>query len=271
MRPFEITVDLNILSNYNTSLTMVNPIALYLTVILVAASLDVSSGRSLASSTFDDRMDADRGEFPFAVQVRSNIGNNLDFLICTGAILNESWVLTTALCGVWSPINLPMIVRVGAHRIDNDGIDFYSQRVIASNDTEENPSGVALIHLQKAITFSPNVQPISVSRELVSPDQLATMVGWGQHLSRSKYNIQYFSVLTRDKEICNNILEVNFCVMNKFYSSGVVYVGFSAPAVINGTLIGLSQGLAERTTFWPMIRLTDYATWIEETIVKHSS
>lgn len=93
-------------------------------------------------------MDAEHGQFPFAVQVRSDLGssNNFSMLICTGAILTEGWVFTTTVCGTWSPFGLPMIVRVGSHNLlQSDGFDYQSKRVIISSIFEWEVTGDSFV------------------------------------------------------------------------------------------------------------------------------
>lgn len=193
--------------------------------------------------------------------------------ICTGAILNERWVVATAYCAEWNIYNVPMIIRLGAHAREDDGFEIRSKRVISSIETEkgQEPNGVALIELQKSIRFGPLAQPIRVGREFMEEGARGTTVGWGhEFLSEnsgiSKTYLQYFPVQTMEQEICVNMVRTEFCIVNTLSAEGVVYTDYSAPTVINDTLIGLTDGWARKMTVWPMFRISDYAAWIEETI-----
>lgn len=236
---------------------------------LAAIILDVTSSATFLDGRITNRMDATRGQFPFVAQIRVNT-EGVTLMLCSGAILNERWALTNAICGQMSTSRVPMIVRVGAqtaHIADNDGIDHLSKRILLSADAYPGGrTGVALIELQQAIVFGSLVQPIRVGRVFMEVEQQATTLGWSSN-SRKIY-LQQFLVRRADEITCRVAVRAQLCVSHDFDNGGgwVSHHGWSAPTVRNGNLIGLTTGFMPGSIHWQMIRLSDYADWIDETI-----
>jgi len=128
--------------------------------------------------------DAEDGEFPWQVQLRSSDSGSS--LFCGGWVLNENWVGTAAHCCTGS---LPRGIHVVAGGIlrkeDDEGEEQFSdvtEIVIHeeySNRNHEND--ICLLHLKTALNMTDFVQPVTLPAQMeLTPEGTDCIVtGWG--------------------------------------------------------------------------------------------
>lgn len=117
-----------------------------------------------------------RGQFPYQVSLRLADGRH----VCSGAILNSRWVITTAFCGVTASQS-KMIIFAAAHYRSLDGIPYLIDRIEVHKQfhPERLLNDLSLIRTAYPFVFlSPLIRPIALPRSATTaPD--VTVSGWG--------------------------------------------------------------------------------------------
>merc|ERR1712179_496769 len=109
--------------------------------------------------------DAEDGEFPWQVQLRSTADSGSS-LFCGGWVLNENWVGTAAHCCTGSLPRGIHVVAGGILKEDDEGEEQFSdvtEIVIHeeySNRNHEND--ICLLHLKTALNMTDFVQPVTL-------------------------------------------------------------------------------------------------------------
>lgn len=134
---------------------------------------------------------AQMGQFPYIISLRImsiNEKSNVSTIaisyshICGGSILTNRWAITAAHCTQLPSTPQSVIIVVGAHQYEGDGIRYRLDRFI--NHPEYDPdlteNDVALLRTQSRIQFSYRVRPIAISRKYVNGGMPAVVSGWGR-------------------------------------------------------------------------------------------
>merc|ERR1719328_508926 len=114
--------------------------------------------------------DAEDGEFPWQVQLRSS--SNTHSLFCGGSVLNEEWVITAAHCCRGKTAGGVHVVAGGILRIEDDeGEEQFSDvsKIIMHEDynsrTFEND--ICLLHLETKLEWTDFVQPVTLPAQWI--------------------------------------------------------------------------------------------------------
>ncbi|XP_053550125.1 serine protease 27-like [Bombina bombina] len=166
-------------------------------------------GRPILSNRIVGGQDASQGEWPWQVSLQINNGH-----VCGGSLITDTWVMTAAHCFEMSQNALDFTVYLGAYQLSNLNnshvVSMKVKQIIIHPDfTEEGSSGdIALIELQKAVTFNAYILPVC----LPSPEvQLATgticwTTGWGNIKSgvplKAPQTLQEVDVALIDRTRC---------------------------------------------------------------------
>lgn len=122
--------------------------------------------------------DAKKGQFPYQVSIRRQRD---DQMFCSGAILNDRFILTIARCAHFIK---PLYAVVGTlHRIKG-GVKVHIKSVIEHPEFN-NPkllNDIALLHTSHNIPFDKFIQPIPLPKTDVSEIENTRTVfsGWGR-------------------------------------------------------------------------------------------
>lgn len=134
---------------------------------------------------------AQRGQFPYQVslQRRSLLWNlTTDFNetvyrhICSGAIVNDRWVVTAAQC-VQSPITVRnLLIVAGAHHLHGDGIRYPLMKIVThpgySALALPRDNDIALLRTRRKIQLNDRIRPISLGRSFVTGGVTGIVSGW---------------------------------------------------------------------------------------------
>lgn len=155
-------------------------ITIVLTVSLFAGSA-IADGDISSAIVGGER--ATQGQFPYRVSFR-----NIDFGDihgCGGSILNDRWIVTAAHCfGYFDRQEELRQVEAVAGSITprKSGFRYQLTRFVIHPlwiRSFVNFHDVALVQTNRAIIFTPLIQPIGISRRRVNAGDVVTVAGWG--------------------------------------------------------------------------------------------
>lgn len=132
------------------------------------------------------------GQFPFQVAFQQsfkfeNFTESIHF--CTGSILNENWILTSASCvyedsdnGLEGSSLVNVSLIIGGQQSLNTGAIYEIDQVVLHPEFEGEPSlyehNIALVKTTQPIEFNEQVQPIELSANEVNENVVAQVSGW---------------------------------------------------------------------------------------------
>lgn len=99
------------------------------------------SGKQPGIETFKSRIvggiEAERGEFPYAVSIQTNYLGTVRH-VCGGAIVSESWIITTAFCvkGIYGDI----WIKAGLNNLINPENSMQTLKVVKTVSHPDYPS-----------------------------------------------------------------------------------------------------------------------------------
>lgn len=116
-------------------------------------------------------LSAKPGQFPHQVSLRS-----IRLPYCSGAILNNRWIVTVRHCMDEKPEHMRVVV--GTIYLTSGGVvhDVLLLKHHTRDDVGDNDIG--LIKVKEEIVFNKDTQPIAISDELLYPGTRATISGW---------------------------------------------------------------------------------------------
>lgn len=124
----------------------------------------------------NSRKIAEEGQFPFQVSLRSR-----DDHFCSGAILNNRFILTSAVCVDGKQPSLVYAI-LGEHRLSNDGhrVDIDRIKVHESFDPLSQRSNIALLRTTQEILMAYGIQRIQLlpSNWTNDEDMRFAVSGW---------------------------------------------------------------------------------------------
>lgn len=126
-------------------------------------------------------------QFPYvaAIRVRRTMPDDGKLAhFCSGAILNERWILTELGCTRFNVRDT--FVRVGTNVVsdnsNNNGITYPVDRFVQHEYHDQpqiNWNHIALVRVSEPIRFGANVQPIELETKIVGSGAFVTIVGFG--------------------------------------------------------------------------------------------
>lgn len=133
------------------------------------------------------------GQFPYQAALRAlqeRNGTKWFSHNCGGSIISNQWVLSAAHCTErFKPDHSNLAIAVGAHHVQNDGQMYHVERIV--NHPEFNESShfadISLLQTESSIQFTDVVHSISLRRQFVDEDAVATLSGWGWIRVRRKF------------------------------------------------------------------------------------
>jgi secreted trypsin-like serine protease len=171
-------------------------------IVAITIILNLSLTSAIYNATF-----AEPKQFPYSVLVKRL------HKFCTGAIISERHVITSAHCVMQSSDSV--FVTVGAHKYSDDGEEIESRRFwIHENFTMPTAvHDIAIVELKKTLSFDEAIQKIEISTkadvELDADEGEITVAGWG---FRSEWDRSDVLMYTRMK-----LLPLEECMQYKSY------------------------------------------------------
>jgi secreted trypsin-like serine protease len=212
------------------------------------------------------------GQFPWQAALYAN-----SYFRCSGSIISEQWILTSASCIYGSDT---LTVVVGVVDLNGSGVLAQSSEIIPYYDYNPNDFhyyNIGLVQLSTPLTFSRYVAAITLAENLLEDGADVTTSGWGSIINDGDVTqlLYYADLVTiRNSEctaIYGNILESVVCaesvttpVKNACYgdagnpmvvdvSTNPVHVGVSIFISSNGCDSGQTSGFT---------RIFPYVNWI---------
>lgn len=152
----------------------------------LAALQPIAHGKSLAHSPLEidfkdtaDRNGGDPKDFPYIAFIEYR--NQPDRERCLGAIIHETWVLTTAGCSrIWlDPEHYTIVVGLGLKQNEN-GTRYAVENIIAQPSIADELiyNHFNLFKTEKSIRMNQLVQPIAFNRKVISKSWRGTIARW---------------------------------------------------------------------------------------------
>ncbi|XP_067112211.1 tryptase-2-like [Osmerus mordax] len=126
--------------------------------------------------------DAPEGRWPWMVYLA--LTNGYDSWSCGGSVLNEEWVLTAAHCVDPSPLLNLSFARLGTHALTGASKFYRGISRVSSHtnyDVNRNEYDIALVKLDKKVTYSSQVSPVALPAEddFFNLKSECWVTGWG--------------------------------------------------------------------------------------------
>ncbi|XP_028137420.1 trypsin-1 [Diabrotica virgifera virgifera] len=216
----------------------------------------------VVSGIYDNGIIASQGQYPFIVSIQTKaLGEELH--VCTGAIINERWVVTSAQC----LYNYPETIVAGLIYIDDETDS--NKQIVNIEKTIKYPkfdsdgnghNDIALIKVTEAFQFNDVVQPVKLPETGAQGSGNADIVGYSYNLFHNYHHLVYrpaLPIIGIDR--CNELIKIfedsmyhqlyadkdsNICVLDYAYGNNC-NGDLGEPLYQNGTLLGLAS-------FWVM-------------------
>ncbi|KAJ3652786.1 hypothetical protein Zmor_018719 [Zophobas morio] len=171
---------------------------------------------------------ASRGQFPWQAAVYFTTSSGTSF--CGGSIISNIWILTAAHCAVNARTFTIYLGTITLNPDSGSTVVTTTNKIVHPN---YNPStlanDVALIRLDSAITFSTNIQAITLASSSLGSGVSVTVSGWGKTSDASSgvtNNLNYVTLSSITNAQCS-----------QYYgslNSGVVCATGSGKSTCNG-------------------------------------
>ncbi|XP_067206602.1 chymotrypsin-2-like [Linepithema humile] len=235
------------------------------------------SAQSLPSALFLNGVDAPDGLYPYQVSLRDKYGAHF----CSGAIINNRYIITTAGCivnHIDNPYNV--YVGMGSNYLNESSVTIRAVDIIVHAGYNEKIilHDIGLIQLSEDIKFNDsNIQPIALATVDRDYDNYPLVItGWGQHekstrlISYSAFNhLQEIIVKEISRERCRELFLYEFikkthiCTFTK-YVEGMCTSERGNPVVADGILVGIVSYSRCGANFPDVsTKIFHYRTWIE--------
>ncbi|XP_076620357.1 transmembrane protease serine 9-like [Colletes latitarsis] len=211
--------------------------------------------------------DANAGQFPYQVSLRKN-GNHF----CGGSILNNRYILTAAHC-VKGQSPSSITVHAGTNRLSEAGTVYRAEKISAHKQfsTLLLINDVAVIRVDRAISFTANVKPITLATRDAADGAPCVLSGWGTLRAGGNLpnNLQYINLRVEGQAKCRqthwNLRNSHICTFTK-YGEGACNGDSGGPLVANGVQIGIVSfgrpcGIGSPDVY---TRVTSFLSWIRQ-------
>ncbi|XP_055384116.1 chymotrypsin-1-like [Condylostylus longicornis] len=246
----------------------------FLLVLIAVAAVNAHSGRVVGGT------DAEEGEFPYIVSLRSSFGSHS----CGGSILNNQWILTAAHC-VGAGAN-GITIQYGVTKIDSSGPNVSKVSKVITHEkyspSDNYRNDIALLKLTEPIQFNDKVQPVKLptQNQEFPHGTSSLLVGWG--LDKSGGSIQ--KILQKVDLIVFSDAECTSRHGGRTDSSqicGGVPEGWKGqcngdsggPMSVNGVQVGIVSWSVKPCTVPPYpgvyTKLSHFIDWVNEKISKN--
>ncbi|XP_047520905.1 chymotrypsin-2-like isoform X2 [Pieris napi] len=124
--------------------------------------------------------DAPEGLAPYQVSMRVKNSQFKNLHFCSGAIINERWILTAAHCRVGYDFRYVTVV-VGTNLLSSGGDSYPVESFVDHEgfDTKTFFDDIALLKVSKDIQFNDKVQPIQMATSNTPVGTQCLHTGWG--------------------------------------------------------------------------------------------
>nr|BDQ68758.1 clotting factor G beta subunit i2 [Limulus polyphemus] len=158
--------------------------------------------------------------------------------ICGGTIINKVSVVTAAHCLVTQSgnrQNSSIVVRVGAHDIDNSGIDYHVDKIIVHQDYKYRSQyyDIGLILLSKRIEYNYKVRPVCIPElnklNVNLNNKEVVVIGWGvTERGSEKHNVlRELELPVVTNELCNKSYQtISFSGLNRGITDDMICAGY---------------------------------------------
>merc|ERR1712018_613903 len=173
--------------------------------------------------------DAEDGEFPWQIQLRSSSSDRS--LLCGGWVLNENWVGTAAHCCVGKLPRGVHVVAGGILRVEDDeGEEQFSDvtEIVIHEDysSRNHENDICLLHLKTALNMTDFVQPVTLPAQMeLTPEGADCIVtGWGTLHSGDFLlpdKLQKVTVPVIGDTVCDEKYEPQYKIYDSMICAGV--------------------------------------------------
>ncbi|CAF4833298.1 unnamed protein product [Pieris macdunnoughi] len=131
--------------------------------------------------------EAREGEFPYQAAVLLRLRNDQLLYICSGAILNQRYILTLAFCAIqYQPSTINILV--GSNDLARRNNIYYSVDTVRQfsrpkyNVTIFSRNNIAVVRVKNLIIFNQRVQPIVISSQDVMNGQTYSLTAFRNYI-----------------------------------------------------------------------------------------
>lgn len=168
----------------NVKMFAITPLILSCALALLSRAAVGSAIYSRKANRMENGVPAAPDQFPFQVMINTtSTYQNVTYIqhTCTGTILNERWILTSATCVAWNPQSA-LSLELGAQHLKGDGIRYDIEQIIVhpefAGTIKLNNHNIALIQTNRTIEFGKQIRPIRLSTINVGENYEAQFSGW---------------------------------------------------------------------------------------------
>lgn len=185
--------------------------------------------------------DAAVGQFPYQVSLRQS-GRHF----CGGSIINKRYILTAAHC-VQGTNPSSVTVHAGTTQINQNGDSYAAEKIVAHRDFSMVSllNDVALIRVNKDITFNSLVQPIALASGSNTYEGSACILsGWGTTRlnGNTPNNLQWINLYIEKQAECKKahwrVQASHICTFTK-QGEGACHGDSGGPLVVGKTQVGI--------------------------------
>lgn len=142
---------------------------------------------------------AAENQFPHQIAITYRGG-----LRCGGSIYNEDWIITAAHCVAGG-----LSILAGTNSLSGDGVTRKVIEAIPHEDYGNFMNDIALLRLEKPLTFDKSVKPIELLDEEVPVGAAVVISGWGKtsNIGSTSEKLKFNILEATSDEECRNVID----------------------------------------------------------------